>query len=328
MDGNTHSAQKALAAEAADWHTRLRAQNLSDIDAARFRGWLAAHPERRREFEAVETFWEGFGVLEHSPEVIRARAEMNARRRSAKRARFQKIAGLSAAAAVVLACASLLFIQNASNTRLATAIGEQRTVPLADGSIITLNTNSEVRIDYTEARRGVELVRGQANFEVAKDASRPFIVRAGRSEVRAVGTVFDVYKAADTVTVTLIEGKVAVKDAQAEVMLSPGEQLSYGNREISKKPSHIDVPRVTAWRARKLDFLNTPLAEAVQEANRYSRDEIVLQAPSLHGARISGTFEAGKTELFVEGVRSLYRLNVQRVGEHRIVLSDAQSAAR
>lgn len=328
MDGNTHSSQKSLAVEAAEWYTRLRAQNLSDIEAARFRGWLAANPDRRREFEAVEQFWERFGQFEHSPGVVRGRAAIDERRRSSKRAVARKFAAL-AAAVVVLAGATLIFVERGSGLRLATAIGEQRTVPLADGSIITLNTNSEVRVDYTEARRGVELVRGQANFEVAKDAARPFVVRAGGSDVRAIGTVFDVYKALDKVTVTLIEGRIAVdQQGRAEVLLAAGEQLSFTDNEVEEKRSQIDVPRVTAWRARKLDFLNTPLSEAIEEANRYSHDEIVLRAPSLQAARISGTFEAGKTELFVEGVRSLYRLKVERIGEHQILLTDAQSAAR
>ncbi|MBL8271577.1 FecR family protein, partial [Steroidobacter sp.] len=280
MEGNTHSSQKSLGAEAAEWYARLRAQDLSDIEAARFRSWLAANPERRREFEAVEQFWEGFSELEQSPEVVRGRAAIKERRRKAKRAVVQKFAAVTAAV-LMLVGASYIYIGRESATPLATAIGEQRTVPLSDGSIITLNTNSEVRVDYSKARRSVELVRGQANFEVAKDAARPFIVRAGDSEVRAVGTVFDIYKTPDKVTVTLIEGKVAVGTGRAEVMLAAGEQLSYGDGQVKEKRSQIDVPRVTAWRARKLDFLNTPLAEAVAEANRYSNDEIVLQAPRL-----------------------------------------------
>jgi transmembrane sensor len=190
------------------------------------------------------------------------------------------------------------------------------------------------------------LLRGQANFDVAKDAKRPFVVTAGGGEVRAVGTVFDVYKAADKVMVTLIEGKVAVTPnrsasvnvstveqaqtelpAPAELFLAAGEQLSFATTpDIVASPDVVklaatDVPRVTAWRARKLDFSDTLLPDAIAEANRYSRQQIVLDAPELTGARISGTFEAGKNEALVEGLQTYFQLDVERADDRQIVLT-------
>jgi transmembrane sensor len=201
-------------------------------------------------------------------------------------------------------------------------------VPLADGSVVTLNTATEIRLHFSADRRGVELVSGQANFEVAKDASRPFVVTAGGSEVRAVGTQFDVYKTADKVTVTLIEGKVAIKEAPVEagagaleVNLAAGEQLSYETKTGAVRRASADIPRVSAWRTRKLDFSDTPLTDAIAEANRYSRVQIQLDAPELQSARISGTFEAGRSDLFVEGLQTYFQLNVDRSADHRIVLT-------
>jgi transmembrane sensor len=202
-------------------------------------------------------------------------------------------------------------------------VGEQRTVPLADGSIIVLNTATELRLHYGVDRREVELVHGQASFDVAKDVRRPFIVRAGRGEVRALGTVFDVYRSSDTVTVTLIEGAVAVTPDSGEVVLAPGEQLTFADGSGPAKRLAADVKRVTAWRARKLDFSDTPLAEAIAEANRYSVDHIILDAPDLEGARISGTFEAGKNDLLVEGLQSYFHLDARRTTDHHIVLTAA-----
>jgi len=331
---NSHS---SIATEAADWYARLRAQNVSELDAVRFRAWIAGDPARRREFEAIDEFWEDLGAIENSPEVLRERAaiarrralpcKLSAERSASTRVHTRKIYW-AAAAAMLLVTVTVFLMQQQTAGRYITSVGEQRTVPLADGSVVTLNTSTEIRLHYSPDRRGVDLVSGQANFEVAKDASRPFVVTAGGSEVRAVGTQFDVYKTADKVTVTLIEGKIAVKEtpgpagaAPGEINLSAGEQLSYIMKTGSVQRGSADLPRASAWRARKLDFSDTPLPDAIAEANRYSPIKVELRAPELEKARISGSFEAGKNELFVEGLQSYFKLNIEREGDHRIVLT-------
>ncbi len=329
--------RSSIATEAADWYARLRAENVTELDAVRFRAWIAGDPERRREFEQIDGLWENLSAIEKSPEVLRERAAI-ARRRALSvkppiapaptRGRYKRRRNWAAAAAVLLVVGTLLVVQRQTTDRYVTTIGEQRSVPLADGSVVTLNTATEIRLHFSADRRGVELVSGQANFEVAKDASRPFVVTAGGSEVRAVGTQFDVYRTADKVTVTLIEGKVAVKEAQVEgsassavINLTAGEQLSYEVKTGAVQRASADIPRASAWRARKLDFNDTPLSDAIAEANRYSRVQIELNAPELQGARISGTFEAGRNDLFVEGLQTYFQLDVEHPADRRIVLT-------
>lgn len=339
--------------EAADWYARLRGPDVSEIDAARFRAWLA-DPAHRREFEAVDAFWEDLAGIERSGAVQRVRTEIAERRRRRVLQRlFLRQRSLWAVAATVVVAVGAAFVwQQWQAGRYVTDIGELRTVPLADGSVITLNTATEMRVDYSEDRRQVELVQGQANFEVAKDADRPFVVIAGGGEVRALGTIFDVYESGRKVTVTLIEGKVAVvpnraavrqlkrqpepatvdADAAGErasapvsqangIVLAAGEQVTYATAGAVVERVTVDVPRATAWRQRKLDFSDTPILEAIAEANRYSREKIVLRAPELRDARISGIFEAGKNELFVEGLQSYFDLQVEYTDDHRIVLT-------
>jgi transmembrane sensor len=329
--------RSSIATEAADWYARLRAENVTELDAVRFRAWVAGDPERRREFEQLDAFWDNLDAIEKSPEVLRERAAIARRRAlSAKPAvtpaatmrRYKRKGIWATAAAVLLVVGTLLLVQRQTTDRYVTTVGEQRSVPLADGSVVTLNTATEIRLHFSAYHRGVELVSGQANFEVAKDASRPFVVIAGGSEVRAVGTQFDVYKTADKVTVTLIEGKVAIKEAPVkagastvEVSLAAGEQLSYETKTGAVRRASADIPRVSAWRARKLDFSDTPLTDAIAEANRYSRVQIELDAPELQAARISGTFEAGRSDLFVEGLQTYFQLNVDRSADRRIVLT-------
>jgi transmembrane sensor len=334
MSGSTSDARSSIATEAADWYARLRAANVTELDAVRFRAWIASDPERRREFEAIDAFWDDLVAIETSPEVLRERAAIAKRRAQSPKPALapsttHRYKGFWMAAATVLIILSTVFwIRAQSADRYITGIGEQRIVPLADGSVVTLNTATEIRLHFSPTRRGVELVSGQANFEVAKDVNRPFVVTAGGSEVRAVGTQFDVYKTADKVTVTLIEGKVAVKEVQvesgagsAEINLTAGEQLSYEVKTGAVKRASADIPRVSAWRGRKLDFSDTPLADAIAEANRYSHVQIELDAPELQSARISGTFEAGRNDLFVEGLQSYFRLHVEREGDRKIHLT-------
>jgi transmembrane sensor len=231
----------------------------------------------------------------------------------------------------------------------ATTVGEQRRVALEDGSSVMLNTASEISVKYTQGERNLTLLKGQATFEVAKDASRPFVVRVGHGTVTALGTVFDVYKRDDSVTVTLIEGRVAVlpkadaatesgaalvKNPQAAsaggapaaagtaaaIVLTAGQQVSY--TEGNPVPTRVaaDVKRTMAWREKKMDFQDTLLREAIAEANRYSNVKIELQAPGLEDARMSGVFDTdGKG--FVEGVQAYFGLHAEQVGSDRIVLT-------
>lgn len=345
----------SVATEAADWYARLRAPDVSEIEAVRFRAWLSADPARRREFDAIDSFWEDLSAIEQSPEVKRVREGIAARQRR------KRGPGYFAMAATFLVAVGGAWTawQHFGAGRYVTRVGEQRMVPLDDGSVVTLNTSTEIRLNYSGSAREIQLIRGQANFDVAKDPSRPFIVTAGGGAVRALGTVFDVYKSNDKVTVTLIEGKVAVMPSDpldsasavalrspaetgasatsatepqplpSEVILAAGEQLSFATMPTAAavkvpdvvKLASTDVPRVTAWRARKLDFSDTPILEAIAEVNRYSREQIVLDAPDLVDARISGTFETGKNEAFVEGLQTYFQLAVARTDSHQIVLT-------
>lgn len=334
MKDQPRTSTARAAAEAADWYARLRAQNVTEIEAMRFRAWIAADPVHRQEFETLDQFWDELGVLEACPEMAQER-----RVRWWRSPRFAVQAKASMAAALLIAIAVGWFMY-ATAGRYDTANAEQRVVSLPDGSTVTLQSNARIELHFTPERRAIELVRGQVHFDVAKDASRPFIVAAAGREVRALGTVFDVHRNADHVLVTLVEGKVAVAPSVAEagapvttvppVFLKPGEQLSYvattENASVAASAAagvSAKVPdEVSDWRERNLEFSDALLTDAIAEANRYSRLQVVLDVPRLRDARISGRFEAGKIEMFVEGVCAYLDIDAQRVGEHRIVLRD------
>jgi len=335
-----------IATEAADWYARLRAPDVSDLERVRFRAWLASDPARRQEFEAIDSFWDGLAAIQDSPEVARVRAHLSSTRRRSRSRPHRATWAVAATLVIVLASAWLSWYEwNAG--RYATKIGQMRAVYLPDGSVATLNAATEIRLRYSQGRRGVELIRGEANFKVAKDPSRPFVVNAGAGQVEALGTMFDVYKSTGKITVTLIEGTVAITPNSrvmstnsgdssitraiesgtpkviddSVLVLTAGEQLSYAAMPTgSGSHTATRVPEIVHWQSRKLDFSNTPILEAIAEANRYSSEQIVLDAPQLEYARISGIFAVGRNDLFAEGLRTYFHLETIRAGDHTIIL--------
>jgi transmembrane sensor len=322
--GQTHD----ITREAADWHARLRSNSLSQAEETRFRAWLAGNPACRREFDEISAMWDQLGALAQSPEVLaelQGAAEAGLAPAAAPRHISRRTVVGWALAASVVATAGIASWQWLSAPEVyLTGLGEQRIVPLGDGSVITINTSSKVTVRFTRSQRRVEVLSGQANFAVAKDAARPFIVSAGGGETLAVGTEFDVYKRNDDTVVTLIEGRVTVTSPLAGtsgIALTAGERVSYSAHRAPLRTT-ADLQRASAWRSHKLDFADTPLSEAISEANRYSKLKIEVRGPQLADAKISGVFEAGRNDSVAEGVRAYFGLRLERFGDDLIVLSE------
>jgi transmembrane sensor len=187
-------------------------------------------------------------------------------------------------------------------------------VQLDDGSRIRLDTDTRLVVRLSSARRLVQLQRGQAFFEVAHDATRPFVVEAGTTDVRALGTQFDVRRDAVHVQVTLLQGRVEVRqgssDHGAAVVLHPGEQV-VANGALGR-PALADLTTATSWTDGRLLFHAIPLRQAIAEMNRYSRRRIVLAAPGLGDEAVTGAFDTTNVEGFVLAVSGLHGLRVER----------------
>jgi transmembrane sensor len=194
-----------------------------------------------------------------------------------------------------------------------TGMGELRSVVLEDDSTVELNVHSQVRVRFSRAQRMVELVAGEALFRVKKDAARPFIVLTSGTSVRAVGTQFDVYRKATGITVTVVEGRVAVTEGKTPILLSAGNQVTVAPRAIPKVIP-TDATAVTAWTQRKLIFNETPLREAAAEFNRYNSRQIVIEDASLADYHIRGTFEAGNPDRLLQFLRDRFDTDVRATG--------------
>jgi transmembrane sensor len=195
-----------------------------------------------------------------------------------------------------------------------TGVGSLQVIPLPEGSRVTLNTNTEIRVDVTPTERRVNLERGEAYFEVAKDPSRPFIVKAGDKRVIAVGTQFSVRRENGDVRVFVTEGKVRIEQSQGAIR--PGGEsavavLTAGSiaradadNVLVQEKSIAEVEQLLTWRTGHLVFDKTPLADAVAEFNRYNRRKIIIQDPAVAAIRVGGNFRATNVDGFVRLIAS------------------------
>ncbi|BBP77728.1 sensor [Pseudomonas sp. Ost2] len=178
----------------------------------------------------------------------------------------------------------------------ASAVGERRVLALADGSRMTLDSNSRVTVEWHLRSRRVELQAGQALFDVSKTVFRPFEVEAGTTRVRVLGTLFSVDRLDQGARVTLVRGKVDVDTADGRhVQLAPGQQVETGpGRHL--QPLGVDAEAAIAWKDNRLIFDRTPLADALARIQRYRTAPIRLDDPSLAGLPITGVFDSSKVE--------------------------------
>ncbi|HEV7287956.1 FecR family protein [Sphingomonas sp.] len=319
MSGKPHPA--SIDAEAAAWVARLQGERTDSIERG-LHAWLEADPAHCAAFERATEIWT---LLPGAVRCMDAERRMHARAPGgvpAWRSVTRRSALALAASVLVAFGVGTTWMLVAPEQGYATAVGEQKVAVLEDGSRIALNTNSRVDIDFTPGTRTIRLDHGEAMFEVAHNATRPFIVTAGDKQVRAIGTVFLVRREGDSVTVTLIDGKVAVTElsprtgtaAQASAILAPGERFTAsGARQPVIDTESAEV--ATAWRHGQAIFRDTPMAEAVAELNRYGGAKLVVTDPRLAALPISGVFATNETRDFAEAMAALHGLHVRKQGE-------------
>jgi transmembrane sensor len=346
--------------EAAVWFATFRSQELAESARHEFQEWLKRSPEHIRAYLEIAATYADIPAPDEGrtpPELIamaKASAEINVRSLNAGR---QRAGGEAASAAsskargslasrVALAASVLIFVGIGSwfyfeRNTYRTDIGEQRSVTLSDGSIVELNARSKVHIAFGDDERDVELIAGQALFRVAKDHRRPFIVHAGATSVRAVGTQFDVYRKSTGTTVTVIEGRVAVlskagetpglaaeplrnrtsegagpeampkhpPDANAstpgrmmQAFLGAGEQMTV-TPSGAEKSERPNIAAATAWTQHQLVFDGTPLADVLEEFSRYTTRRLVIDSPELAQLRISGQYTSSSPDSLLRFLR-------------------------
>jgi len=327
------------AEQALDWFVRRRGA-VREASEREFHAWRQVR-ENAAIYAELERTWAAAGEAAEHPEVA---AWVDGLDRSVDRRRFGRHAVAAGLAAAVLAVSGFGLYDLVTPKRLVdqafrTAVGQQATVSLPDGSIITLNTDTAVRTEADKDRRLVFLDRGQAFFKVAHDRAHPFIVTAAGRTVTALGTAFDVRVDHGTLKVVLIEGRVRVEPA----VPGPPPSGSGGERAVSRSPtpvatelgpgtelvarndadvrvSRADVAQETSWLNGKIVIRDAPLAQAIAELNRYSIRKIVLDDPTLADRHVSGVFIPGDLNGFARALATsgLARVSTQDDVEVRV----------
>lgn len=329
-----------IAAEAAVWVARLHGPDRSVAMDRECLAWQARSAEHREAFERCTETWQDVPRVSLAGAYAGAATVVEGLDVRSRRS-FRWMA--TAAVAALLAGTALLVQQWRDDGVYSTGVGEQHQVLLDDGTHLSLNTGTRVRVDLAADRRSVTVERGEALFEVGKDPKRPFVVRVAGSEVEALGTTFAVRFTPDgtpsgqALSVTLIEGQVAVRPvvrgggtgdlAPAQAMrLQAGERVRVVASSVEAAP-RVDRPNidaVMAWKRSEAVFDDVALADAVAEMNRYTRTPIVLlDASALAGLRISGLYRTSDSAGFARAVAALHGLRVHE-GQGRLELTKPQ----
>jgi transmembrane sensor len=309
---------------AADWLVRLQSTEVSLEETLEWQAWLNASPSNAQAFARMEEMSQALRALA-LPSAVPAR-EMARDRYDAsvplkdwtKPAAQRRLLGaLAVAASVAAAAVALAFWTTVAPNTYSTAIGEHRTVALSDGSTIALGADTRIDVTMSKDVRAIELVRGEALFKVAKDASRPFKVRAGQATVTAVGTAFDIERDSDRAIVSVTEGRVVVEPVVhflpvavlhefapklRSVRLQAGQQTTAGSAGI-EEPTKMDES-VAGWQTGRLAFRLQPLRYVLEDVNRYASKPIVLDRVDEGALVITGTVER---ENIAGWIRSLER---------------------
>lgn len=319
-------------AEASDWVLRIAAGDDPEAEQA-CAAWRASDPHREAAFNAAWRAWQAIGDTSIA-RVESWRNEAAAMRgspveRLGRFARSRPVRfGVPAALAASIAALFLVpqqAPQPAPELKVVTAVAETRTLALDDGSRVTVGARSGVDVRFAQDARRVVLTSGQAFFEVAHDPSRPFIVLAGDAEIRVTGTKFDVVRIGNDVRVSVLEGRVEVRDRSV-----PNHQLEQvliaGQRSEVQAEAGLQPPRPTLvtpgeWRTGRLYYADAPLSEILADAARYSSVRISVADASVAQMRLTASFRTGDIERFMSDIEAALPVEAQRAPDGSIVLS-------
>jgi transmembrane sensor len=291
--------------QAVNWIARLGTRTISLDTIQEFAKWRE-DPANAEAYRRAEQLWSRTGELADDPDIQAALEQ--AQRRRPRRFGAKQIGAIGLTAAMAATLAAGVFFWQGRDT-YATGKGEQRVLQLADGTRVRLDTASKMRVRFTAGERRIELAEGQALFEVAHNTARPFVVSTSDASVTAVGTVFEVRRVGSETRVVLVSGAVDVAQAGATgapLRLRPNQltAITQGKARVTR----VDAATATSWTDGELTFVDTPLAEAVAEMNRYLAKPIVLEAPAAAATPINGVFRSGDRAAFVSAAAHLFSL--------------------
>lgn len=308
-----------IEAAAARWVVRA---DREDLDQAELEAWLAGDTRRQGAFVRAQAAW---GLLDRGRALGGEEAADKTKPRVDRRG---LLAGLGAAAA---ACVAVVATPRLLAARYGTAVGEIRRVPLADGSLAAINTDTALEVAMKPRKREVRLDRGEAWFQVAKDVQRPFVVESGPVRVRAVGTAFSVRRRDGGCEVLVTEGVVEVWSEGAGEeprRVTAGERVFASDSAGAARPvpASLEITRELAWREGQIVLDGEAFGAAAEEFNRYNARKIVIADPALAEQKLVGWFRTNEPESFARAAAASFGARVTVRGDAILVQSTAPLA--
>jgi transmembrane sensor len=325
---------------AADWFVRLQSTEVTLEETLEWQAWLHGDPSNARAFARIEEISQ---ALRDVPAPAAAPARALARDRydasvpiadwKAPRARRRSWAALGIAASFAIGALTFAFWKSPVGMAVyETAVGENSSVALADGSVIALGGDTRIEVRLSESLRAIELTKGEALFKVAKDSARPFKVRAGDASIIAVGTEFNVERDSDRAVVSVTEGRVVVKPVDGllpvllltefkpklrSVHVNAGQQTTAGSAGI-EEPTKMEDP-ATGWQIGHLAFRLQPLRYVLEDVNRYAHKPIILESESMGALVITGTVERENIGGWVKSLERAFDLQATEEADQIIL---------
>lgn len=312
------AARWLLKKDRGEWHAEERRE---------FERWLVADSRHRQAFLALQQAWncaDGLTAWRPADGSVDPRVLLRAVRPRQRISQPWAIAAAVSAVAILVASVSWLALNPRDTTAYHTNVGEYRRLVLDDGSLLQLNTNTEVKVSLEPAVRSIRMLKGEAHFDVAPNKQRPFRVTAGRTLVTAVGTAFTIrMRENDEVEVLVTEGSVAltpIVDSPLASSRAPLRPIAAGEIAAAK-PGSIAVRSLApaeltqrlAWQAGELLFDGMRLDQVIAEFNRYSRRQLMLGDASLADLRVGGNFRPRDIDGFVRALQSSFGLRAAEI---------------
>lgn len=297
--------------EAAAWFARLQSSQANIGDLKSFEQWREASPEHAQAYAQVSQLWQS-PVLDAA---LSRYAAILPKPRSYRRHWL-------AAACMLFICGwgiHALGLIDRWQADYVTATGEQRMVSLADGSTVTLNTDSAIQVNNSEGQRGVRLLRGEAFFNVKPDKAKPFIVNAAANTVRVVGTQFTV-STGDLTQVAVASGIVLCANGRGDkTQLTAGQQTLIDDHQASPALA-IDDTQTFAWTKGRLVFKNRSLGDVIAELDRYQQGSIVIANATLAQTRVSGNYKLQDIPAVVNSLANIANAKVTTLSPYLTIL--------
>lgn len=306
---------------AAYWYERFRSGNVTSAEQQAFEAWLQQDAQHLEHFQRIERLW---AVTEQLPQACAAPATLRPSRVVRSRRAFLGYGGLAMAGVAgigVLVMPWQWGRATAYQQAFSTAQGEQRQVLLPDGSSMMLNTSTVAEVQFTKQKRVVRLQQGEALFAVQTIENTPFIVQMAMGSVQVTGTQFNIYRAGDGFTVTVLEGSVQVETGPRWY---PTQQSLHAVAALRVTEGRLtavvaEPSRVAAWREGKLVFRGTPLREAIQELRRYNDIAVQLTTAQVGQLKVSGVFRVDDPHAFLDALPYIIPVGVKENAQQGVV---------